>query len=266
MIIGISGKKQSDKDTVCKIIQYLTYAQICINNERKPFHTIQEFLEDKANALSQWKRKLFADKLKDIVCLLIGCTREQLEDNEFKETPLGEEWDIWRAKIADRHGGPKTVFLQGEEQAKNLSDELMKGYGIYDTVYKKSLTPRLLLQLIGTECGRNIIHPNIWVNALMSEYSLSHGFHYKEHITGQNYPNWIITDTRFPNELTAITKRDGLSIRINRIMPDDTKEDTHESETALDNYTDWDAVIDNDGSIEDLICKVEAILKQFKIL
>ena len=29
--------------------------------------------------------KKFADKLKDIVCLLIGCTREQLEDQEFKK-------------------------------------------------------------------------------------------------------------------------------------------------------------------------------------
>ena len=31
-------------------------------------------------------------------------------------------------------------------------------------------TPRLLLQLLGTDAGRNIVHPNIWVNALMSDY------------------------------------------------------------------------------------------------
>ena len=32
------------------------------------------------------------------------------------------------------------------------------------------LTPRKLLQLLGTDCGRDIIHPNIWVNALFADY------------------------------------------------------------------------------------------------
>ena len=29
---------------------------------------------------------------------------------------------------------------------------------------------RELLQILGTDCGRNIIHPNCWVNALFSNY------------------------------------------------------------------------------------------------
>ena len=32
------------------------------------------------------------------------------------------------------------------------------------------------------------------------------------------YPNWIITDCRFPNEAKAIKDRDGISIRVNRII------------------------------------------------
>ena len=63
MIIGISGKALSGKDTVANIIQWL------ILKEEKD-----------------------ADKLKDMVCLLLGCTREQLEDPKFKESTLGEEW------------------------------------------------------------------------------------------------------------------------------------------------------------------------------
>ncbi len=39
----------------------------------------------------------------------------------------------------------------------------------------------------------------------------------------------------------------------------------HESETALDNYNDWDYVIDNNGTIEDLIEKVKQILIKEKI-
>jgi hypothetical protein len=41
---------------------------------------------------SGFEIKKYADKLKDFVCILIGCTREQLEDQEFKEKELGEEW------------------------------------------------------------------------------------------------------------------------------------------------------------------------------
>ncbi len=94
---------------------------------------------------SGWQIKKFADKLKDIVCMLIGCTRAQLEDRGFKETPLGEEWDELYYPI-DQWGVP-----------------------IKDKAIRK-MTPRLLLQLLGTECGRKIIHPNIWCNALFSNY------------------------------------------------------------------------------------------------
>ena len=40
-----------------------------------------------------FKNVKFADKLKDCVCILLGCTRSQLEDREFKESYLSSEWD-----------------------------------------------------------------------------------------------------------------------------------------------------------------------------
>jgi hypothetical protein len=47
------------------------------------------------------------------------------------------------------------------------------------------------MQLIGTDCGRDIIHPNIWLNATMEKY-----------VPGKS--NWVLTDTRFPNEGSGI--------------------------------------------------------------
>ena len=38
-------------------------------------------------------------------------------------------------------------------------------------------------------------------------------------------------------------------------------EKVHRTETALDNYNDYDYVIENDGSIEELSIKVEDIIK-----
>lgn len=163
------------------------------------------------------------------------------------------------------------------------------------------MTPRLLMQLLGTECGRHIIHPNVWINALFADYKPTGEFNHIHDAT--IYPNWIITDVRFPNEVKAIKERDGIVIRINRLNYchtdkdvknmlieigyryfdtedfsedainegfkyskdaqkwyfDEDKEDNHSSETALDNYTDWDYIIDNNGTIEDLVNKVKEL-------
>ena len=90
MLIGISGKIGSGKDTIGKIIQYL----ICLElNTLAPHQfSFKDFVKSTASneIQSGFKIKKFADKLKDIVCLLIGCTREQLEDREFKEKELGK--------------------------------------------------------------------------------------------------------------------------------------------------------------------------------
>tara|TARA_B110000858_G_scaffold76181_1_gene88309 strand:+ start:1547 stop:2104 length:558 start_codon:yes stop_codon:yes gene_type:complete len=174
MLIGVSGKKGAGKDLAGEIIQRVV---------------------GEADFAWHYNIKKFADKIKDVVCLLIGCSREDLENREFKERELGEEWG-W-------------------------------------------LTPRKLLQLLGTEAGRVIIHPNLWVNALFSDYDSSSNYDSK----------WIITDVRFPNECQAIKDRGGIVIRINR---DSDVVDNHSSETALDNYYDFDHVVDNNGSIDDL--------------
>lgn len=77
------------------------------------------------------------------------------------------------------------------------------------------MTPRLLLQIIGTDCIRNKVHPNAWVNALFADYKYE--IHRSEvptraagFIDQHVYPNWIITDMRFPNELEAIKKKEVL--------------------------------------------------------
>ena len=187
MIIAISGKINSGKDTIGKILQIL------LNNPHLNNEGVLSFLKKDINFdspyYSSWQIKKFADKLKDIVCLLLGCTREQLEDREFKEKELGEEWWYYKVYESQVKGFVLYPYLENKDE--------------YHIIALVKPTPRLLLQLIGTECGRQIIHPQIWVNALMSEYidkTLSQGKLKKKPI----YPNWIITDMRFPNELKAV--------------------------------------------------------------
>lgn len=98
-ILAISGKKGSGKDTVGKIICYLT-AQQKLYKDWKHIkniefdHSILQFINNETPKGFLYDEvfniKKFADKLKDIICLLIGCTREQLEDESIKSLSLQE--------------------------------------------------------------------------------------------------------------------------------------------------------------------------------
>jgi hypothetical protein len=213
------------KDLIGKIISYLTHPNL--PDYIKTFDDYNSKIFNHSDV--KWKIVKFADKLKDIVCILIGCTREQLEDETFKNTELEEEWN--------------SVFN-----------------------YKKNFyTPRKLLQIIGTDLLRNQLHPQVWVNATMAEYDkhLDYLQNTKDSVVSA-LPNWIITDCRFPNECEAIKKRDGILIRVNR--PSTESDDKHPSEVALDDYKDFDYIIQNDNSIEDLIQKVKDILVKENII
>jgi hypothetical protein len=341
-IIAIAGRAGSGKDTVGKIIQCLYY----LHKNNIKVLTVLELLNDKNLDLnlSGWQVKKFADKLKDIVCILIGCTREQLEDPVFKETELGEEWRRYYFAVSDVRSEKAPIkiskYYSSEKEAWESDNNLiLYGSGESKEIHpliSEVLTPRLILQNLGTEGGRDAIHPSIWVNSLMSEYvahpkGTAHDLkdwselythkeckNCKKQYNGwkrqylckecieddsiQFYPNWLITDMRFPNEYDAVKSRGGIAIRVvrefyefsnndhewgdkecrqgkllkvnadyyskeesNKVWRDFLKENAHKSETALDDHQ-FDYEIINDSSIEDLIEKVKQILITEKII
>ena len=188
MIISITGKIGSGKDTIADIIMQYT-----------PYH--------------DWEIKKFAGKLKDIAEILSGVPKINFEDQEFKKQDMGPEW---------------------------------------------GMTYRDLLQKLGTEAMRNGLHENVWVNALFADYH----FNIEE---DEQMPNWLITDCRFPNELEAVKTHKGITIKVIRDSGN-TIGTTHASETALDDYTKWDYVVDNNGSFEDLKTQVFSILEKESLL
>jgi len=297
-LIGISGKINSGKDTVGKMIEYLTdfYKLKELGLEQEdgiPDEPSMDnfFMWDYAgNEPKFYKIVKFADKLKDCVCLILGCTREQLEDSEFKSKELGEEWKL--LKETSSYGAQDKLYPIG-----------YKGLTHIVHTQEEILTPRKILQLLGTECGRQIIHPNIWINATFADYkpimpqirrgrmtSKAAAYVVKQSILNPQYPNWIITDCRFPNEAQAIKDRGGILIRVDRNVElryselwkqfhEQDKYDEwdeylksinqlekvyHPSETALDDYKDWDYVINNNGTLENLLTKIQKIYKNEK--
>ena len=138
--------------------------------------------------------------------------------------------------------------------------------------YIVKTTYREFLQKLGTEAMRNGLHTNVWCNALFSDYK---EYHYADAIKGGNpnepekvmsFPNWIITDMRFPNEMEAVVERKGITIRVTRpVKKSKNTPRLHPSETALDK-AEFDYEIINDGSIEDLVEKVREILIKEKLI
>lgn len=336
MIIGLGHKIKSGKDTVANMIRFLVeYNRITLEENYTSEQTLwQEYLNFcRVDDLKyNFEVKRFADKIKEIVCILIGCTLEQLEDHNFKNAELGKEWWLYKALVpsgtANKLIVVPEIFNTTEEAWEKITD---LGYGkAVSGVKCVKLTPRLLFNLIGTESGRKIIHPNIWVNALFSKYYATLYLNddiYPElnNCVGVTkypnpfdhpklYPNWIITDVRFPNEASAIKSKAGIVVKVQRdfcfdtledylvtypdkniskkaaqlvsefkgtypellehfakMFPEETKQflsESHklESETALDNYEEWDYIIDNNGTQEELLVKVKEFLEHYKII
>lgn len=183
---------------------------------------------------SNWQIKKFANKLKQIATILTGIPSEMFEDQEFKKTYLGEEWTL---KTKTDH----TLIKDGKATMAEIITKM---------------TVRDMLQKLGTEAMRNGLHPDTWINALMCDYKKV-----KDKDEEYSYPNWIITDVRFPNEYEAIKSKGGVIIRVNR-NESEKESIKHVSETALDDYI-YDYVINNDSDINNLTSSIEVFLKQY---
>jgi hypothetical protein len=253
-IISISGYAGSGKDTVGRIIQYLH----CYNPEN--ISVTEAIINDPSQLYwldeqSGWEIKKWAGKLKEVASILTGIPIMEFEDQEFKKSYLGAEWDTYGII---RKNGKRQIDVQ-------LTPHNPTGPWLTskeNIEVHNRMTVRDLLQKLGTEALRNGLHENTWVNALMADYvpvpQVGSG------VTEENdyaYPNWIITDTRFPNELYAVKQKGGVAIQV--IKKGNKAVNDHVSEISLDGAQ-FDYVIENDGTIEDLVDEVKNIFKKIK--
>lgn len=297
MIIGISGKIRSGKDTVGKIIQYLT--TIDTNNDST---TYEKYLEMLYYDAPTWQIKKFAGKVKEVCSILTGIPVEDFEKEEIKNSKLPDEWIRYGYAdgfIKDMDGNPTMINKQCDKETYEHHKRTN-----WQTAYKHHYTVRELMQLVGTDAIRKVIHEDAWVNALMADYKpklatiiskdcprqgvydVTESDELQYGKIGNIYPDWVITDVRFPNEYDAIKQRDGIIIRVNRPILyhegiyGEINEETlnkikerhkeeisriHPSETSLDDAT-FDYIIYNNGTIEELIRQVKDILIKENII
>ncbi len=154
----------------------------------------------------------------------------------------------------------KNVYESKGLKVINLSyGSYIKNYAmmISDWDGSEETKPRTLLQELGTDIIRTKIDPNFFIKRLCDDIRVYSYF----------FDIITISDARFPDELDTPSSEfdDVVKIKVIRdnyesVLTD--KEKKHLTETALDNYDDYDFIIHNDGTIEELKEKVEEIVRK----
>ena len=177
-------------------------------------------------------KESFANSVKDAVSVIFGWDRKLLEG----DTPESRAWretkdEWWSAKLG------------------------------------KEFSPRLALQLMGTEAGRDVFHQDLWVHTVLRRCHQA------------PWNDYVIADVRFPNEIKAIQEMGGKIVRVRR-GPNPEWYDTALETNSKKNYygmaekypdvhfSEWawigcgyDISITNDGSLDELVIVVDSLAR-----
>jgi hypothetical protein len=149
--------------------------------------------------------------------------------------------------LVENHGYRRVSFADPMREALIRLDPKIPFYGAdislstavrligWEDLKRENPDVRELLQRFGTEVGRDMFGQNFWVDLALSRI--------------QPGEKIVFADVRFKNEAEAIQSLGGVVVRVNRdgiLAAND-----HSSEHDLDDYN-FDLVIDNNGSLEDL--------------
>ena len=111
-----------------------------------------------------------------------------------------------------------------------------------------NMTPRQMFQMEGTEAGRNVFGGDLWIKRFMLSYNLL-----------KHTDDIIVPDVRFDNEAEALRSLGGIIIEVRRGQAGlSGSAGAHVSESGLSLPADY--VIENEGTLEELYEKFEAIV------
>ena len=189
--------------------------------------TVADFLVN----FHEFRRESFASTLKDSVAAVFGWDRTLLEGRTAEAREWREQVDPWWAERLDM----------------------------------PTLTPRWVLQYWGTEVCRRSFHDDIWISSL-------------ENKLRNSKDNIVISDCRFPNEIEAIKKANGVIVWVQRgVLPewyDDAVSANQGNNIGINamklrkiHASEWawlgsefDHVIDNNGTIDDLFKQAQSLV------
>ena len=259
VLIGISGKKQSGKDSLASAIKawyYTSYVDtdytveqdnsdgsisLVTDNPDKddiidPFELEGVF----ASISSDINNYSFADSLKEFCIDVLGFSREQCYGTDEDKNSLSPyEWESLPLDIhLDYLDMSRLKYYMVNSVALPLK-WLSFGKLDFTPLKRGRMTVREVMQVLGTNFMRNCFSESIWIDSTFRK------------IESDNPKIALIPDVRFLSEVKSIINHGGHIIRLTRSV--DNGAETHASEVELDNFDfssfdDLDAlVIDNSG-------------------
>jgi hypothetical protein len=235
-ILLISGKKQSGKSSLCN---FLHGYEMLRNNVISAFD-----IGDNGELLVN-TRAVDAD---GHIQEGVGILDIERKDFEFQQYAMDNIWKYIKVysfadslkMFAIQHFGLSYKQCYGTDEDKNTNTSvkfsdisfamppIMVGERKKNGTYNKLLSAREFLQLFGSDICRRIFE-SCWSKPIIDQ------------ILVEQAPLAIISDVRFISEIEMPRAFGAKVIRLLR----NKYEDGHSSENELDNYTDFDAVIDN---------------------
>lgn len=168
---------------------------------------------------------------------------------------------------------PKIIIISGKASSgkslvgniikQNINNTVLLAYADYLKMYAKNIAnwdgsedtkPRELLQQLGVELIKTKIDDNMLIKRIIEDIKVYSYF----------YDYIVITDARFPNEIESIKNEfdNVISIRVNRdIYSLEKKYQNHSTETGMNEYNNYDYIINNNDDIKALELKVMEVVK-----
>lgn len=243
-IIGISGRKQSGKNTAANYIN---------GNILKDLEMIDDFFINKDGQLVVNT----SDNHGNSGYGILDVTRKDKEFITYAEKELWPYVKIYHfadilkeLSINVFNLSPSQVY--GTDKDKNTLTHIRWEDAPCNDGKFGYMTSREFLQYFGTSIVRKL-YGEAWVNSTINK------------ILREQPQIAIIPDVRFPNEVDIIKNNGGSVIRLTR----NTENSDHESEKSLDkdnyDWTNFNATIDNENiSIEDFCKKIDNIQNLWK--
>ncbi|MHA6478933.1 deoxynucleotide monophosphate kinase family protein [Stutzerimonas sp. KH-1] len=136
-------------------------------------------------------------------------------------------------------------------QMFNLTAEHIEGALKEEPLPGIGKSPRQLMQLLGTDWGRDMVHRELWL--LLAEQNLNHmASLHQDPITG-----FILRDVRFENEADWVRSKGGVIVHIHR--PEAQAVASHASESGIGVH-DNDFVIHNDEDLPHLYKQLDRLM------
>lgn len=112
------------------------------------------------------------------------------------------------------------------------------------------MTPREILQGIGEKMRH--VYPDIWVDTVFNTTI--------PEFVKQGFDCFVISDVRYPNEANKIHAAGGAVVKVIRTGSGVTVGASHSSETAMQEYKEFDFILENNGDFQEYFWKIDRLM------